>query len=326
MWYTEEEIAIAKNVDLVEVAKTLHYTVQRKGRHYTIKEMDSIVIYNRRTWCRWSRRGQRQEGGGSQIDFLRIFAGLDFTEAVAWLLDFAGYRKITARSKTPELKNLAPKEEKLEKKKFELPAPARSNAYLYSYLMNERGISREVVDQFVDKGLTYESKLYHNIIFKGVDANGVCRFASMRGVFDNRGEPFKCDVAGNDKNYGFNVVNKESQEVLVFEGAIDLMSYVEIHRDCDANLLALGMLADAPLETFLKENPQISSIKFCLDNDVHGRRATKELLQKYYELGYEVEDCPPPKTHKDYNEWLKDRKGTTEKEIETREKVRENSL
>ncbi|MBQ4560542.1 MAG: DUF3991 domain-containing protein [Tyzzerella sp.] len=321
MWYTEEEIQIAKNVDLVEMAKALHYTVQRKGRYYTIKEMDSIRIYDRRSWCRWSRRGEKGSGGGSQIDFLRVFAGLDFTEAVAWLLDFAGYRKMPARSSPSELKNLAPKEEPRKPRKFELPAPARNNHYLYTYLINERGISKEVVDKFVDKGLIYESRDYHNIVFKGLDAEGKCRFASMRGVFDGNGKPFKCDVAGNDKTYGFNVVNKESREVYVFEGAIDLMSYVEIHRECDSNLLTLGMLADAPLETFLKENPQITSIRFCLDNDEHGRRATKEFLKKYYELGYEVEDYPPPKTHKDYNEWLKAQKRITKEGREVRSQV-----
>lgn len=236
MWYTEEEIEIAKSVDLVEVAKALHYTVQKRGRYYTIKEMDSIRIYDRRSWCRWSRRGDNHNGGGSQIDFLRVFVGLEFTEAVAWLLDFAGYRKMPAMSKPRELKNLAPKAEPREKKQFELPAPARNNNYLYSYLINERGISKEVVDKFVDKGLIYESKDYHNIVFKGLDA---------------------------------------------------------------------------PLVTFLKENPQITSIRFCLDNDKHGRRATKELTKKYYELGYEVEDYPPPTGYKDYNEWLQEQKHIT---------------
>lgn len=70
------------------------------------------------------------------------------------------------------------------------------------------------------------------------------------------------------------------------------------------NMIALGMVADAPLETFLKEHPQISSIRFCLDNDKPGREATEKLMEKYYELGYEVADSPPPKGYKDYNEWL----------------------
>ena len=103
---------------------------------------------------------------------------------------------------------------------------------------------------------------------------------------------------------GFNVVNVNSTELVVFEAAIDLMSYVDIFADYESNKLALGMLADAPLETFLREHPQITSIRFCLDGDEPGRKAAAELMRKYYELGYEVEDCPPPAGYKDYNEWL----------------------
>ena len=95
----------------------------------------------------------------------------------------------------------------------------------------------------------------------------------MRGVFDRDGKGFKCDVAGNDKNFGVNVWNEESTELEVFEGAIDLMSYADIYSDYHSNKLALGMLSDAPLETFLKEHPQIQSIKFCLDNDEPGRKS-----------------------------------------------------
>ena len=173
-----------------------------------------------------------------------------------------------------------------------------------SYLNNERGISKAVIELFLKENLIYESRHYHNIVFKGNDKNGVTRFASMRGVFDKQGKPFKCDVEGNNKNYGFNVVNVNSTELVVFEAAIDLMSYVDIFADYESNKLALGMLADAPLETFLGEHPQISFIRFCLDGDSPGRKAAAELMEKYYGLGYEVEDCPPPAGYKDYNEWL----------------------
>ena len=128
----------------------------------------------------------------------------------------------------------------------------------------------------------------------------------MRGVFDHDGKGFKCDVAGNDKHYGFNVWNQESTELEVFEAAIDLMSYMDIYNDFESNKLALGMLSDAPLVTFLQEHPQIRTIKFCLDNDSRGRKAAEQLMQKYYELGYEVEDMPPPQGYKDYNQWLQE--------------------
>ena len=301
--FTDEELAIAKSVDLTEVASYLGYTVKKIGKYHTLKEMDSIRIYNRSHWYRWSRQFDKGNNGGSQIDFLKAFCGMDVKEAVFWLLDFAGYRRLSETKEKPILKHQV-EIKKEEPKKFELPMPAPDNSYLYEYLTNDRALSKEVVDYFVSHGLIYESRHYHNIIFCGNDKDGKTRFASMRGVFDRKGKPFKCDVAGNDKNYGFNVVHKESSNLVVFEAAIDLMSYIDIFTDYESNMLALGMVSDAPLETFLKENPQITSIKFCLDGDESGRKASKYLIGKYYGLGYEVEDAPPPKEVKDYNEWL----------------------
>lgn len=301
--FTEEELAIAKQVDLTKVATYLGYTVKRIGRYHTLKEMDSIRIYNCSHWFRWSRRYDKGENGGSQIDFLRVFQGLEVKEAVAWLLDFAGYVRRGESTEKVVLKyQVQPKEP--ERKAFILPERAEGNGYLYRYLMHDRGISREVIDYFVEKDLIYEAKQFHNIVFLGKSWDGQTKFASMRGVFDKNGKGFKCDVRGNDKRYGFNDVHEDSVNVVVFEAAIDLMSYVELTKDHQSNKIALGMLADAPLETFLAEHPHIKKIRFCLDNDEPGQKATKELMEKYKELGYTVWNCPPHKDYKDYNEWL----------------------
>ena len=99
--FTEDELALAKSVDLVAVASSLGYTPKRIGNYYTLKEMDSMRIYNRSHWCRFSRRYEKGENGGSQIDFLRVFAGMDVKEAVFWLLDFAGYRRINDTREKP---------------------------------------------------------------------------------------------------------------------------------------------------------------------------------------------------------------------------------
>ena len=45
--FTEEELAIAKSVDLCAVAESLGYTVKGIGKYHTLKEMDSIRIYDR---------------------------------------------------------------------------------------------------------------------------------------------------------------------------------------------------------------------------------------------------------------------------------------
>lgn len=304
--FTAEELEIAKSVDLCDIAASLGYTVRRIGNYHTLKEMDSLRIYNRRSWFRWSRE-HSNERGGSQIDFLKIFSGLETKEAVFWLLDFAGYRH-NPEEERQELKHQVQQIQSKQRKKFLLPAPALDNRYLYSYLNHKRAISPEIIDYFVKAGLIYEEKKYHNIVLKGNDKNGITKFASMRGVFDHNGKSFKCDVEGNDKNYGFNVFREGSCKVVVFEAAIDAMSYMDIFQEDKDSLLALGMLSDAPLVTFLSEHPQIQSIGFCLDNDGPGMKAAETLMQKYYELGYEVENKPPPKEYKDYNQWLQEAK------------------
>ncbi|GFI31787.1 hypothetical protein IMSAGC013_03185 [Lachnospiraceae bacterium] len=237
---------------------------------------------------------------------------MEVKDAVFWLLDFSGYRrdgdweKKSASVYVEKKEGRHSTEEK--KKPFVLPARAKNNDYLYSYLTGDRALDRHTVDYFVSCGLIYEERSHHNIVFKGNDVQGKTRFASMRGVFDREGKPFKCDVAGNDKNYGFNIWYGKSDEVMVFEAPIDLMSYVEIRGDYETNKVALGMLSDAPLATFLEEHPKVRKISFCLDNDGPGRKAADALMEKYYGLDYEVEDCPPPKPFKDYNQWLQEAK------------------
>lgn len=298
MRFTQDEIGIAKQADLCAVASAMGYTVKRVGKYHTLREMDSIRIYDRTHWYRWS-----EKRGGSQIDFLKEFGGMDFVEAVEWLLDFVGYRR--GQEFVKIMKAVKPKKPEPEKA-FILPEHAGSNDYLYRYLEQERGISKEVIDFFVGAGLLYEAKQYHNMIFVGTDVTGTPRFASMRGVFDKNGKGFKCDVAGNDKRYGFNVVRDKSSRIVVFEAVIDLMSHMTIYPMQKDNMVALGMLADAPLQTFLKEHPDIREIAFGLDNDSHGRKATVELMEKYKADGYLVEDIAPPQEYKDYNEWLVD--------------------
>ncbi|MBP3234950.1 MAG: DUF3991 and TOPRIM domain-containing protein [Eubacterium sp.] len=312
--FTADELAIAKTFDLVAVADSLGYTPKKIGRFYTLKEMDSIRIYNRTNWFRWSMKDVTGHNGGSQIDFLKEFMGMDVKSAVFWLLDFAGYKRSNEPAKTKHSmydnqkktvygsQDTFVKEEEVE---FSLPTPATSNKRIYAYLNKKRCISLSTIDYFVNKGLIYESADYHNIVFRGNDSAGVTRQASMRGLNDDyKKKPFKMDVAGSNKNYGFNIANDQSDTIIVFEGAIDLMSYIDIFQDYDTNMIALGMVSDRPLERFLKEHSGIKNICLCLDNDEPGRKATQDIMKKYVDRGFNVKDMPAPAEYKDINEWL----------------------
>ena len=305
--YSYEDFQAARAVDLVDVAEALGYTPQKVGHYHTLKEMDSVRIYNRKSWYRFSRVYDKGENGGSTIDFLKVFAGMRITEAVKWLLDFSGNRTRMEISNTTSGHNVQKSEEKPAPREFVLPPPENKYRRLYAYLIHSRGIPAETVDFFVGNKLIYEEAAHHNIVFLGKDVKGKVRFASMRGTVNLDGKAFKCDVPGSDKKYGFNLVNRESNVIEVFEAAIDMMSYHAIYSKVQNkmdNMLALGMLHDAPLETFLAENPNIKTIRFCLDNDKPGRDATIKLMEKYSQRGYEVVDFHVPKAFKDCNDFL----------------------
>ena len=115
--FTREDLMLAKSVDLKAVAASLGYTVKRIGSLYTIAEMDSIRIYPDSHWYRWSGKSSTGITGGSQIDFMMEFAGMDIGEAVSYLLDFSGYKKVSAQEQKP-----IAYQEKKERKPFLLPS------------------------------------------------------------------------------------------------------------------------------------------------------------------------------------------------------------
>ena len=304
--YTNEEKARALEVSLVSLASSLGYTPVRQGIHYSLKEMDSLVIYNDRTWNRWSGKGNRT--GGTQIDFLLEFGGADnVPEAIQQLLEFKG----------EAIEDIYVEDAKKESgnRKFELPAKNSNFRRLYAYLIKTRGLSQDIVTFFVHNKLIYEDAAHHNIVYCGYDPEGNIRYAGMRGTADLYGKKFKMDVPGNDKNYGVNIVNPSSNELKVFESVIDCMSYMDMYKDYESNKLILGMVEDNPLEQFLKDYSHIEKIVFCLDNDAAGQQAIYEakirsdgqrkpgLKEKYEERGYEV-GVEVPAQGKDFNECL----------------------
>lgn len=284
--FTREEIETAKSVDLLDVARSLGYTVKRVGNHYTLREMDSIRIYNNRSWYRWS-----DGTGGTQIDFLLTFTDMDFGEAVSFLLNRNGVF-VLKDTVVPE------------KKSFRLPDMAENNERVISYLVNERSLSESTIDYFLKKQILYEDRAHHNIVFVGTDEKGTPRSAALRGTCDNRDKPFKRDVDGSDKSYGFHLEAKESNTIRVFEGAIDLMSFYDSTRLTSDHLLALGTTSDTALSRYISDHPEINRVFLCLDNDEPGLKAAGAIKEKYEDLGFHVKNLGSPKGYKDYNEWL----------------------
>lgn len=64
---------------------------------------------------------------------------------------------------------------------FVIPKRNDNMRRVYAYLINRRGIDRDVLYSFAHKGMIYESADYHNAVFVGFDKNGIVRHAHKRG-------------------------------------------------------------------------------------------------------------------------------------------------
>ena len=291
--YTATEIDAANDADLPDLLASLGYQVRRVGSYYTTKEMDSLRIWNRRTWYRYS-----ESIGGDAVAFLQHFHGMSFPEAVCYLLAFNGY-PVDSPISTPRRRTGPPPQRK--QRTFVLPRPHSDNRRVCAYL-RRRGIASGVIDGFIEAGLLYEDGEHHNCVFIGRDRVGRPVFAAKRGTGSI---PFKCDATGSDKRIAFRLpCDPARNDVCVFESPIDLMSWFTLYGT--VNAVALCGLNDTPLETYLHDNPYIKRIIFCLDADGPGREAAGRFGAKYRALGYGTEEQTPP-AGKDWNEYLQTR-------------------
>ena len=287
---------IARGTDLPDLLASLGYTVTRIGRYYSTKEMDSLRIKNRRTWYRYSERV-----GGDAITFLQHFCGRSFPEAVEDRLAFHGRARDAPAERSRQTEQ-APE----PPKPFALPPRHTDARRVYAYL-KKRGVSPQIIRSFISAGLLYEDSEHHNCVFVGKNNAGQAKYAALRGTYDRDGKGFRGDVTGSDKRVGFALpYDRSSDQVLVFEAPIDLMSYLTLHRNTP-NALALCGLYDGALQAYLADHPQIKRIELCLDADGPGREAARQFQDKYTAMGYAV-TVEEPRSGKDWNEYLQKRK------------------
>ena len=308
----------AKRTDMVNLLSSLGYTVVPVGNFHTTKEHDSLRIFHRSTWTQYSTHA-----GGDVINWMRSTENMDFKEAVRYLLEFQGYRlspeeerllgskdQYHNRNQSMYMQNQSPDTQKnglrntvsvtdnqkvkpsVEEKTLHLQPKAENQKRLYGYLHGARGISNETIRQFYATGNLYQSDK-NNVVFVGRDKEGIARYGFQRGT--SSFVKFRGDVPGSDKeHYGFTFCGSrdlaQAENVIVFEAAIDLMSYYDITRDTKSVLFALGGVGDGSLEHFLAEYPNIKKIKLVLDTDVAGQEATEKLLNKWATKGYAVSD------------------------------------
>lgn len=246
----------------------------KNGRtDYYHREHDSLHFSNGK-WYWWSQG----KGGTSALDYLIIVEGYEFKDACNYLSDLMNVSEPVTTYYHPK-----------PVKPFELPIKDKNNDLVIRYLCEVRKIDKDIVDEFISKGMIYQSANFKNAVFVGYDKDKPA-YAFKRSIFKN----FKLDHTGSNKAFSFNYTNPKSDVLHVFEAAIDLLSYMTLLKMDEkdytkfdylslagaSDKIAIKSEADIPiaLKAYLERNPNIKTIVFHLDNDEVGIGATSKII------------------------------------------------
>ncbi|HEP3040524.1 TPA: toprim domain-containing protein [Streptococcus pyogenes] len=236
-----ERVEYARSRDILDVASELNMELVRSGRDYRWKEHDSMVISPDKNMWNWFSRHQ----GGDVISLVETMKEVNFNQAIDYLNDgsFKEYT-VVERVQEPFSYYLEPYEQPFE--------AART------YLKEQRGLSDETIDFFLDKGVLAQANAKVNgsiepvVVFKSFDFSGEIVGATLQGIEENwekwpeRGYA-KNIVRNSDGITGLHVDIGQPNRLIFAESAIDLMSYYELHKDSlqDVRLVSMDGVKEA---------------------------------------------------------------------------------
>ncbi len=306
--FTEAEVVTAYRTSAAELARQAGYKLKDLGEVYKVEGFGGL--------CLWKTGGYYCHSTGekgSNIDFLINYCGAKSkSEAIALMLREANVipeKDIVASRKPTE-------KQKIPKGDIKMPVKSYTFKHLFAYLIQRRALSPAIVKELVKQKMLYED-VNNNVVFVAYDLAGKPKYVMQKGTGMNK---FAIEVKESDKDYAW-YIKGHSDTLFVFESPIDAISHASIVQLAGGDWkqdyrLSLAGLSDRALQPFLKNNPQIKTIIFCLDNDYtardkrtgelinYGQRAVETLAKKYMELGYRIKRLVPQMPFKDFNEHL----------------------
>jgi hypothetical protein len=305
--FTDAQRQAAKETDLASFLESRGEKIKRSGSEYEWVG-HHITLRGNQFYDQYEQRG------GTAVDFVQEQYGLSYPEAVQLLLgitdEFDRYTDIIRNDNDPlHWKYRVPDHlSHPEKKPFALPLANENMRRVYAYLIKQRCIDRDVIYHFAHRGLLYEDAQYHNAVFVGTDKDGHPRHAHKKSTSLNDSS-FRANQTGSEAAFSFHHTGT-SDTVYTFEAPIDMLSFISLYpkgwqKDSYATLCSV---ADHALFRLLEDNPMITQIVLCLDNDQAGRLACERIAAKLTGRGYHDVSVLLSQ-HKDWNEDLKQENG-----------------
>lgn len=296
-------------IPIIDYAARLGFTLVRKGRYYSLKEHDSVMIDTEKN-CFWrnSRFSKGFAGGsGSVIDFAIEFADAgSASDAMRQLSNMYGIHGENDQIKTlTRPKDPLPSREQSQKRSTVLKLPKKNNNTdaVFDYLKNERMIEKNIILYFFEKKMLYQD-LRQNCVFHTDD------FGCLRSTAKSR---FVGDLEGSNYDECFYFGSTASGKLIVAESVIDIMSimsFLAIRGKTYKDHCYLALAGTNKLESVFyhlkKEGDALDSVYLCLDNDPAGHTAVSRISSRIQS------DCPEisiivefPPQGKDWNDYIK---------------------
>ncbi len=296
--FTNEQKEQANRVDLEDFLRSKGESLERSGRDKRLKSDHSITVRGN-TWYDHST-----EKGGYSIDFVKMFYGLDFPQAVNELLGGtnSAYRSYEKPIEPPKI--------------FALPPKNTSNNKVFAYMTQHRCIESSVLNFFIKKGLIYESREifqssheifngreYNNAIFVGLDNDGTPKHAHKRSIFST-GKRFVQNIEGSSPKDSFHYLGG-SNRLYIFEAPIDMLSFISMYSHTNwqsHNYVALCGTSSQPMIELIDKHSNIDHVVMCLDNDTAGHKTCDRFAELLDEKETKHSKIMPQ--NKDFNEDL----------------------
>ena len=255
-----ERVEFARSRDILDVANELQMELVRSGRDYRWKEHDSLVISPDKNLWKWFSRNT----GGDAISLVETIKEVDFNQSVDFLND--------GNFKEFQLVERPQEDFKYYLEKYEQPLSAGRD-----YLRNQRGLSDETIDYFLEQGVLAQANAKLDyfaegnggnstnaiepvIVFKSLSSSGEVVGASLQGIQENwekwpKHGYAKVIMKNSDPITGIHVDIGSPKRLIFTESPIDLMSYYELHKDSlqDVRLVSMDGLKESTIGRHLSQ-------------------------------------------------------------------------
>ena len=256
-----ERVEFARSRDILDVANELQMELVRSGRDYRWKEHDSLVISPDKNLWKWFSRNT----GGDAISLVETIKEVSFNQSVDFLND-GNFKEFQMVERPQE-------DFKYYLEKYEQPFSAGRD-----YLRNQRGLSDETIDYFLEQGVLAQANAKLDyfaegnsgsstnaiepvIVFKSLSSSsGEVVGASLQGIQENwekwpKHGYAKVIMKNSDPMTGIHVNIGSPKRLIFTESPIDLMSYYELHKDSlqDVRLVSMDGLKESTIGRHLSQ-------------------------------------------------------------------------